>query len=348
MIYFNCDYNEGAHPHILQKLSETNLEQTPGYGEDAYCKEAADLIRTLCHCPDAAVHFLVGGTQANLTVISSALRPYQGVLCADTGHIHLHETGAVEATGHKVLSLPSVNGKISARQIQMAYYDQANNDAFEHIVQPKMVYLSSPSELGTLYSRKELEEIHNVCRECGLYLFLDGARLSYGLAAEENDLALADLASFCDVFYMGGTKCGALFGEAVVIINQELQKDFRYMIKQKGGMLAKGRLLGIQFVELLKSNMELYLSLAKHADRLADQIRYALTQKGYPYLVETTANQIFVILPDKAIAALTQNFSVTYQCRVDDSHSAIRICTSWATRTEDVDSLIHTINTLPD
>ena len=239
MILFNSDYTEGAHPRILERLMETNLEQTTGYGEDAYCEAAREAIRKVCDAPEADVHFLVGGTQANFTVISSALKPYQGVLCADTGHINVHETGAVEACGHKVLALPGKDGKITAEQIRNAHDLHWSDESHEHIAQPKMVYISHPTELGTLYTKGELEEIGRVCRECGLYLFLDGARLGYGLMAPGTDVTIADIAKICDVFYIGGTKVGALFGEAVVIMNPQLKPDFRYCIKQKGGMLAK-------------------------------------------------------------------------------------------------------------
>ena len=296
MIRFNCDYSEGAHERILKKLAETNLEQTPGYGEDHYCAEAAGIIRSLCGREDAAVHFLVGGTQANLTVIASALRSHQGAVGAVTAHINVHETGSIEATGHKVLALPSEDGKITAEQVEELYQAHIRDESFEHTVQPKMVYISNPTELGTIYTRAEMENLYGVCRKYGLYLFVDGARLAYGLAAEGNDLDLKSLAGSCDVFYIGGTKVGALFGEAVVILNDELKADFRYHIKQRGGMLAKGRLLGIQFGELLRDG--LYFELGAHADRLADKIRCACVKKGYPFLVENTTNQVFPIMPD--------------------------------------------------
>jgi threonine aldolase len=342
MIRFNCDYNEGAHERILKKLAETNLEQTPGYGEDHYCLEAADIIRKLCKKEDAAVHFLVGGTQTNLTVISSALRPYQGVVGAVSAHVNVHETGAIEATGHKVIALPSEDGKITAEQVEKLWLAHITDDSFEHMVQPKMVYISHPTELGTLYKKAELEELYRVCRKYGLYLFVDGARLGYGLAATGNDIDLADLADNCDVFYIGGTKVGALFGEAVVITNPDLKKDFRYYIKQKGGMLAKGRLLGIQFGELLRDG--LYMELGAHADRLADSIREALEKKGYPFLVYNTTNQIFPILPDSLIEKWKEKYACSYQERVDETHSAVRICTSWATKEEQAEALIKDIS----
>lgn len=340
MIRFNCDYSEGAHERILNKLLETNLEQTPGYGEDHYCREAAEMIRALCQ-RNVAVHFLVGGTQANMTVIDAALRSHQGVVGAQTAHINVHETGAVESTGHKVLALPSEDGKIRAYQVEKLWKDHVEDESFEHTVQPKMVYISNPTELGTIYTKAELEELYAVCRKRGLYLFVDGARLAYGLAAQGNDLDLPSLAASCDVFYIGGTKVGALFGEAVVITNEELKTDFRYHIKQKGGMLAKGRLLGIQFAELMRDG--LYFELGAHGDRLADRIREACVKAGYPFLVENTTNQVFPIMPDSVLEQWKDKYSYTYQGRVDESHSAIRLCTSWTTRPEDVELLVKDI-----
>ncbi len=337
MIYFNNDYSEGCHPEILKALAQTNMEQSSGYGVDAHCAAAAAKIRVLCQDDSLAVHFLVGGTQANLTVIAAALRPYQGAVGADTAHINVHETGAIEATGHKVLALPGKDGKITAQQIRDLVLAHRADESFEHTVQPKLVYLSNPTELGTLYRLTELEAISAVCRELGLYLFVDGARLGYGLAAKGNDVTLADLARLCDVFYIGGTKVGALFGEAVVISNSALKEDFRYLIKQHGGMLAKGRLLGIQFEALMTNG--LYTTVAAQADRLADQIRDCLESLHVPMLVENTTNQIFPILPDVVLAKLAEKYVFSEQCRVDDTHRAVRICTSWATTKENVDAL---------
>ena len=337
MIYFNNDYAEGCHPEVLRRLTETNLIQTPGYGTDAYCSQAADKIRKCCGSSDLAVHFLVGGTQANLTVIDAALRPHQGVLCAESGHIHVHETGAVEATGHKVLALPSADGKITAEQIRSAVLAHLGDGAFEHTVQPKLVYISNPSELGTLYSLAELESISKICHSLGLYLFLDGARLGYGLTAAGNDVTMEALARLCDVFYIGGTKVGALFGEAVVFSNPNLAEDFRYLIKQHGGMLAKGRLLGVQFDALFTD--DLYFRIAKHANILADKLRQTLDSLGYPLLIPGTTNQVFPVLPDGLLERLSEDFSFTEQQRVDDSHRAVRFCTSWATTEENVDRL---------
>ncbi len=344
MILFQCDYNEGAHHKILERLIETNMEQTVGYGEDDYCARAADKIRKLCGDDTLAVHFLVGGTQTNMTVVDAALRSHQGVLCATTGHINVHETGAVESCGHKVLALPSDDGKITASQVREAYVGHKLNDSFEHMVQPKMVYISNPTELGTIYTKAELAALSETCRECGLYLFMDGARLGYGLTAPDNDLTMADIARLCDVFYIGGTKVGALFGEAVVIRNEELKTDFRYIVKQKGGMLAKGRLLGIQFDTLFTNN--LYFVIAAHAIALAEKLREAFEKKGYPYLVYNRTNQIFVILPDDELEKLGEQFGFSYDHRVDESHSAVRFCTSWATTEANVDALIATIEAL--
>ena len=344
MIRFNCDYTEGAHPQILQRLIDTNMEQHPGYSEDEYCRRAAEKIRSLCQAPEAAVHFIVGGTQTNLIVIASALRPHQGVVCADTGHINVHETGAIEATGHKVLGLPSVNGKITAEQVAEYCEEHIHNPAFEHIVQPGMVYISIPTEYGTMYSKDELIALSKVCHQYDLPLYVDGARLAYGLAAEGNDLTLPDLAALCDAFYIGGTKVGALFGEAVVITNTAMKKDFRYIMKQKGAMLAKGRLLGVQFDAMFDN--DLYFEMGRHATGLALKIRDAFAAAGYPFLIESPTNQQFVVLPDSKLAILERDFAIEYMERVDADHSAVRFCTSWATKAEDVDTLIEAINQL--
>jgi len=337
MIYFHNDYSEGCHEKVLEKLVKTNLEQTPGYGTDCYCASAAQKIKEACGREDVDVHFLVGGTQANLTVIDAALRPHQGALCAVSGHINVHETGAVEATGHKVLPLPSGDGKITAKQVADAVDAHWNDDSFEHIAQPKLVYISNPTELGTLYSLRELEDLAAVCREKKLYLFLDGARMGYGLAATGYDVTLADIARLCDVFYIGGTKVGALFGEAVVISNPALKEDFRYLIKQHGGMLAKGRLLGVQFDALFTDN--LYFDISVHAIKMADQLRACFDQLGVSYLVPGITNQIFPVLPDELLAELGKNFMFTEMERVDETHRCVRFCTSWATKQENVDAL---------
>ncbi len=337
MIYFNNDYAEGCHEKVLEAIVSTNMDQTPGYGEDAYCSQAAQKIRKLCDREDVAVHFLVGGTQANLTVIDAALRPHQGALCAQSGHIHVHETGAVEATGHKVLTVPSPDGKITAAQVVQVVQAHRADASFEHTVQPKLVYISNPTELGTLYTLAELSALSEACHDLGLYLFLDGARLGYGLAAKGNNVTLSDIARLCDVFYIGGTKVGALFGEAVVIPNQDLAQDFRYLIKQHGGMLAKGRLLGVQFDALMTDN--LYFDIAGQADRLADRLRDTIQELGYPFLVPGITNQIFPILPDSLLDELAKTYVFCEQERIDETHRAVRLCTSWATSEENVAAL---------
>jgi len=344
MIYFNNDYSEGCHPKVLEALTRTNLEQTFGYSEDEYCAAAADKIRKIIGREDAAVHFLVGGTQSNLIVISAALRPHQAALCPVGGHINTHETGAIEATGHKVMTVPSDDGKLTAAQVRRVVELHRADSSFEHITQPKLVYISNPTEYGTLYSLAELEEISATCKELGLYLFMDGARMGYGLAAKGYDVTLADIARLTDVFYIGGTKVGALFGEAVVILHPALKEDFRYIIKQKGGMLAKGRLLGIQFDVLMSDN--LYWDIAAHADRLADRIRETLDALQVSYLVPTNTNQIFPIMPDTILAELGKDFAFSEIERVDENHRAIRFCTSWATREENVDALCNALKRL--
>ena len=334
MVYFTSDYCEGCHERILRRMMETNLEQTPGYGTDHHCLRAAELIRRECGREDAAVHFLVGGTQTNLTVLAAALRPHQAAVCAESGHIHVHETGAVEATGHKCLTLPSPDGKITARQVERLVHLHRTDESMEHTAQPKLVYISNPTEYGTIYSLAELEELSGLCRRLGLYLFADGARLGYGLRCRENDVQLADLARLCDAFYIGGTKVGALFGEALVLTHPALQEDFRYLIKQRGGMLAKGRLLGIQFETLFEDG--LYWDLADHALKLADILRDALKAAGISFQVDSPTNQLFPILPDAVLEKLREKYAVTYMNRVDDHRSCIRLCTSWATRESDV------------
>lgn len=342
MIRFNCDYSEGAHPRILEKLAQTNLEQAPGYGQDTYCRQAADLIKSLCQTPQAEVHFLAGGTQTNLTVIAACLRPYQTVISADSGHINVHETGAIEATGHRILTVPEQNGKLTAEQIARCCKDHWLDDNPEFAPQPKLVYISFPTEYGTLYSKEELSAIRRVCDENNLFLFADGARLGYGLEAPGNDVTLADLAACCDVFYIGGTKIGALLGEAVVIVNPKLQKDFRYFMKQKGAMLAKGRILGIQFLALFEDG--LYFKLSKHADEMAQIIRQACAECGFEFLYDSPTNQQFPIMPDDLIKQLEELYVFSHTKRLDHRRSAIRICTSWATRREDVEQLVADIH----
>lgn len=337
MLYFNNDYNEICHPAVLKKITELASVQMPGYGMDDCCKEAAELIREKCAAPNAAVYFLVGGTQANLTVIAASLRPHQGVIAAESGHINVHETGAIEATGHKVILVPSKDGKVCPDKVRQIVLSQSLSMDAEHIVQPKMVYISNPTEYGTLYSLEELTALSRLCREHGLYLFADGARMGYGLAAAGNDIALADYAALCDAFYIGGTKCGAMFGEAVVIPNPSIAEDFRYLMKQRGGMLAKGWLLGAQFKALFEE--DLYEMICAHADALADQIRKTLCELGYPLYLPGTTNQVFVTLPDAALEKLSEDFTFATWEKADDAHTTVRFCTSWATTQENVDDL---------
>ena len=344
MLRFECDYSEGAHPRILNRLLETNLEQSPGYGMDEHCRRAKALICQACRTPGAAVEFLTGGTQTNQIVIASLLRPYQGVLCADGGHINVHETGAVEAAGHKVLPLPSRDGKITAAQIEAAYLAHWNDPVHEHTVQPGMVYLSQPTELGTLYSLEELSAISAVCRRCGLPLYIDGARCGYGLAAPDNDVTLPELARLSDVFYIGGTKVGALLGEAVVFPNPRLCRDFRYMIKRMGGMLAKGRLLGIQFETLFEDG--LYFQLGQHAVELALRIRDAFLAAGVELAVPSSTNQQFPILTRAQRDALAERCIFTHWSDLDGDRAVVRFCTSWATQPEAVDQLCRDIRAI--
>jgi len=344
MLYFHNDYNQSCHEAVMQKLLQLGKTQMPGYGMDELCASAADRIRKLCNDRNLDVHFLVGGTQTNLTVIAASLRPYQAVIGAESAHINVHETGAIEATGHKVLGIPSADGKLTAAQIERMVLEQKNSPDAEHIAQPKMVYISDSTELGTVYTLAELEAISAVCRAHKLYLFVDGARLGYALTAKGSDVTLGDLARLCDVFYIGGTKCGAMFGEAVVIANPAIAEDFRYMIKQRGGMLAKGWLLGAQFDALMDNN--LYFDICAEANRQAERIRSTLLQLGYPLFVAGQSNQIFPILPDEVLKELGKNFTFSEMERVDDSHRAVRFCTSWATSREDVDALCEALRQL--
>jgi len=334
MTAFNCDYAEGAHEKLLKALMDTNLVQTPGYGEDAYCYAAAEQIKKICGAPDADVHFLVGGTQANLTVISAALRPHQGVISAGCGHISVHETGAIEATGHKVLTLPTLDGKITAAQVKAVYESHIRDSSYEHMVKPGMVYISNPTEYGAIYEKEELTALSQTCRECGLYLYLDGARLGYGLTASGNTLDLLTIAALCDVFYIGGTKCGALCGEAVVITNPVLKPDFRYLIKQKGGMLAKGRLLGIQFLELLRD--DLYFQICSHANQMALMLKEGFVRKGWELYVDSVTNQQFPIIPNEILTKIEAEHTFSHIMSFSGDRSVVRFCTSWATAEPDV------------
>lgn len=338
MIYFNCDYSEGAHPRIIEKLAETNMEQTIGYGMDEHCKHAAELIKEACASAEADVHFLVGGTQTNVTVIDAALRAHQGVICASSGHINVHETGAVEASGHKCITITSEDGKVYEPQVRELLENHFANGGDEHMVQPKMLYISNPTEWGTIYKKEELKALYKLCREYGAYLFLDGARLGYGLMCKENDMTLEDIARYTDVFYIGGTKVGALFGEAVVITNPNLKPDFRYAIKQHGGMLAKGRLLGVQFETLFTDG--LYFEIAKHAMDLAERISKKLVACGVEFTVASPTNQIFVSLPKRAIEELSKDYKLEPMGKKDEEYDIVRICTSWATKEENVEAFL--------
>ena len=343
MIRFESDYLEGAVPEIMQRLAETNYVQTAGYGTDAYCESAREKIKTACKAENADVHFLVGGTQTNMTVITAALRSHQGVLAAETAHIEAHETGAIEATGHKVLTLPSPDGKIKAEQVRDYVLRHRADESFEHIVQPAMVYISQPTETGTVYSLAEMTEISEVCRELGVLFFVDGARLACALDLDYTP-QLPDLAKLCDVFYIGGTKHGALFGEAVVIMNDALKKDFRYIIKQRGGMFAKGRLLGLQFETLFTDG--LYYRIGEHEMRLADRLRKAFAAKGVEFYYDSPTNQLFPVLTEAQIEKLGENYSFSTQKHLPDGKTVVRFCTSWASREEDIDRLVEDINAL--
>ena len=336
-LYFSSDYMEGAHPSILQRLTDTNMEHTPGYGLDIYCDSAKARIREACCAPDADVFFLVGGTQTNATVIDALLRGYQGVICAQTGHISVHEAGAIEFGGHKVLTLPHHDGKITAEQIGALLDDYINDANHEHMVMPGMVYISHPTEYGTLYTLEELTQISALCRLHQIPLYLDGARLAYALACPQNDLSLADLARLCDVFYIGGTKCGALFGEAVVIPKAGTIPHFFTTVKQHGALLAKGRILGIQFDELFTDH--LYERIGVPAINAADRIRQILSQKGYQLCFNSPTNQVFFVIEDTAMAELSRYVDFGFWEKYDEAHTIIRFATSWATQHEDVEAL---------
>ena len=337
MLYFASDYQEGALPAILDRLVGTNLESTPGYGTDGYCAAAREKIRAACGCEDAAVYFLTGGTQTNATVIDAMLRPWQGAIAAQTGHIAAHEAGAIEFGGHKVLTLPHTCGKLDAQTIRdycRTYWADAN---WDHMVTPGLVYLSQPTEYGTLYSRAELEAIHAVCREFDMLLYVDGARLAYALACPANDVTLEDLARLCDAFYIGGTKCGALFGEAVVTPDPKLLPHFFSTIKQHGALLAKGRLLGLQFDALFTEDR--YLTLGKTAIEAADRIRAALDAADYRQAIPSPTNQVFVILENEQMKRLAEQVSFGFWEKYDETHTVVRFATSWATTPEAVDAL---------
>lgn len=337
MLSFVNDYSEGAHPKILERLTETNFEQLPGYGADAYCERAKEKIRSSIGCPEAEIFFLVGGTQTNQIVLDALLKPYEGVIAAASGHVNVHEAGAIEHGGHKVLTLAHREGKLDAGDVRTyleTFYADGN---YEHMVFPGTVYISHPTEYGTLYTKAELAALHEVCAGYHIPLFLDGARLGYGLAAADTDVTLRDVAAL-DVFYIGGTKAGALCGEAVVFPHGGMPPHFLTIVKQHGALLAKGRLLGVQFDALFTDG--LYEALGRHAVAAAERIRAALREKGYRLFCENPTNQIFVVLENSRIRELERYVALGFMEKYDDAHTVMRICTSWATRSEDVDALI--------
>ena len=335
---FSSDYMEGAHPDILRRLMETNLEKTSGYGTDPYSESAREKIRSACGAPDAEIHFLAGGTQANAVVIGAMLRPYQGVLSAETGHVSTHEAGAIECGGHKVLTLPHTDGKVSADAVRAALAAWQGDDNREHIVMPGLLYISQPTEYGTIYSRGELQALSDVCRAAGIALYLDGARLAYALACPENDVTLADIARCCDAFYIGGTKCGALFGEAVVFPRRGTVPGFFSIVKQHGALLAKGRIAGLQFDTLFTDG--LYSRVGLPAIRAAARIRAVLRECGYTLRPDAPTNQVFVLLSDAQAEKLSRQVDMGYMERADEGHVLMRFATSWATTEEDTDRLL--------
>ncbi len=341
MYSFKNDYSEGAHPRLLEALVASNLEQTEGYGEDHYTQRAAELLKEKIGQKDAAVHFFVGGTQTNLTAISAFLRPHEAVIAASTGHIATHETGAIEATGHKVITVEVSDGKLTCEHIQRVL--DAHTD--EHMVKPKMIYISNSTEVGTIYKKGELKDLSEFCKVNNLLLYLDGARLGSALTSQESDMTLSDLGSLTDAFYIGGTKNGALMGEALVICRDSLKEDFRFHIKQKGALLAKGRLIGIQFEALFRDN--LYFELAEHANKMASLLQFEIQKAGYTFLIQSSSNQIFPILPNEIIKKLQANYAFHIWQKIDESHSAIRLVTSWATKEEAVWHLGGRFSNLP-
>lgn len=338
MIDLSCDYNDGAHPSVIEALIETNTEKLPGYGADAHTKRAADLIREACGLPAARVFFLSGGTQTNAIVISAMLKPYEGAVCAATGHISLHEAGAIEVTGHEVLPLPETEGKITAAALEKFLKDSRADGNRDHMVFPGLVYISFPTEYGTLYTKKELTALHSVCRSFGIPLFIDGARLGYGLGSEACDLGLPDLARLCEVFYIGGTKAGALCGEAVVFTQDNMPAHFMTMVKQRGGLLAKGRLMGVQFEALFES--DLYFDICRHADAMAMKMKRGLRELGIPLRINSPTNQQFPVFEDSILPKLEGKLAWSFWEKPDETHTVVRLACNWATRPEDIDELL--------
>ena len=337
MLYFENDYSEGAHPRVLDALIITNMEPLGAYGSDIYSASAKEKIKRACQCPDAEIFFLTGGTQTNKTIIDAVLQKYQAVIAATSGHIALHEAGAIESAGHKVITLPQVAGKINAKDVKTHLEDYYNDSSFQHMPFPSMVYISHPTEYGTLYSKDELMALSDVCKEYNIPLFLDGARLGYGLAAEGTDLTLADIARYCDVFYIGGTKVGALSGEAVVF-TKKAPKHFFTSVIQNGALLAKGRLNGVQFDALFTD--DLYLKISKNAIETAKKLKAAFKEKGYRFFIDSPTNQIFIILENSKIEELKKNIKFSFWEKFDDNHTVVRFATSWATTNESIDKLI--------
>ena len=338
MLYFENDYSEGAHPKILQRLMDTNMEHLSGYGSDRYTTLAKDKIRKLCNCPEAEIYFLVGGTQTNQTVIDSVLRSFEGVIAAETGHVSGHEAGAIEFTGHKVLTLPQHDGKLCARELEAYMETFLGDDSHEHMVFPGMVYISHPTEYGTLYTKDELKELSQVCRHFKLPLYIDGARLITGLACPENELSLPDIADLCDVFYIGGTKAGTLCGEAVVFTKNNTPAHFLTQIKQHGALLAKGRLCGVQFDALFTD--ELYKETGRNAIETAALLREGLRKKGYTFYNSSPTNQLFLVMENSRLEELKNHVVYSFWEKADDTHTVIRFATSWATAREDVEKLL--------
>ncbi len=338
MLHFESDYMEGAHEKVLIALVKTNNEKLPGYGSDKYCEKAKEKIRKVCGSDKADVFFISGGTQTNLVIIASILKSYEGVISAETGHISVHEAGAIELTGHKVLTLPHHEGKIYPKELKSYIEDFYADKNHGHMVFPGMVYISHPTEYGTLYSKEELKQISQICKEYDIPLFLDGARLAYGLMAEATDVTLPVISEYCDVFYIGGTKTGALFGEAVVFPDGNTPKNFMTVMKQHGALMAKGRLLGIQFDSLFTDN--LYFEIGKHAVRMAELLKNALSEKGYRFYLESPTNQQFIILENSRLEELSENVRFGFWEKYDSNHTVVRLATSWSTRKEDVEELI--------
>ncbi|WP_455660541.1 threonine aldolase family protein [Pradoshia sp.] len=337
MYSFKNDYSEGAHPALLKALTESNMQQEEGYGYDTYTQEAIRLLKEEMKNPTIDIHLLTGGTQTNLTAISAFLRPHHAVIAPHTGHIFVNEAGAIEATGHKVITVPGVNGKLKPDQVEAVLAGHPD----EHTVKPKLVYISNPTELGTIYKKDELQALKEVCARNNLYLYVDGARLGSALASMENDMTLAEFAAYPDAFYIGGTKNGALMGEALVIVRDELKEDFRYSMKQKGAMLAKSRLLGIQFTELFKGH--LFWDLADHANHMAKKLQDGLADNGVTFLAKASTNQLFPVFSNQMIQELQKQYSFYVWERVNDDSSAIRLITSWATKEEMVDQFIRDV-----